>query len=119
MDRMIYCLIIYLVECFGWLTQILEVRESDIEEEQHLDEGDHAQERGEEETHPADGLAADTQSADSKYNPVPPVHNVQHVLGDVELYPGEALHPGDVHGEDNEDLTILCCDWSGQCDTGL
>ena len=59
---MIYCLIIYLVECFGWLTQILEVRESDVEEEQHLDECDHAQERGEEEPHPADGLAADTPS---------------------------------------------------------
>ena len=62
MDKMIYCLIIYLVECFGWLTQILEVRESDVEEEQHLDEGNHAQERGEEEAHPADGLAADTPS---------------------------------------------------------
>ena len=61
----------------------------------------------------------DIQSADSKYNPAPPVHNVQHVLGDVELYPGEALHPGDVHGEDDEDLTILGCDWSGQCDTVL
>ena len=61
MDKMIYCLIIYLVECFGWLTQILEVRESDVEEEQHLDEGNHAQERGEEEAHPADGLAADTR----------------------------------------------------------
>ena len=52
-------LITYLVECFSWLTQVLEVGESDVEEEQHLDEGDHAEERGEEETHPADGLAAE------------------------------------------------------------
>ena len=35
----------------------------------------------------------DIQSADDRYNLAPPVHNVQHMLGDVELDCGES---GDV-----------------------
>ena len=71
------------------MAPVLQIGESNVEQGEQLDQSDQTEERCEEETHPADGLAVD---------------NVQDVLGDVELQLAHALDPPDVQADDDKDL---------------
>ena len=71
------------------MAPVLQIGESNVEQGEELDQSYQAEERSEEETHPADGLTVD---------------NVQDVLGDVELQLGDALDPPDVQADDDKDL---------------
>ena len=71
------------------MAPVLQIGESNVEQGEQLDQSDQTEERCEEETHPADGLAVD---------------NIQDVLGDVELQLAHALDPPDVQADDDKDL---------------
>ena len=71
------------------MAPVLQIGETNVEQGEQLDQSDQTEQGGEEEPHPADGLAVD---------------NVQHVLGDVELQLADAPDPPDVQADDDKDL---------------
>ena len=78
-----------LIEWFGGSAEIPEVPDSQVEDTKQLEGSDNAEEGSKEESHPADGLTEVNMIDKFDFFDPLPVDNVQHVLGDVELYGGD------------------------------